>query len=128
MFVGHALLAFALVGGAAALLRDRRTALRLGVVAAAFATIPDVDMSYALVGLTGVDGGALAAAGAFWEASTLGPRAGAPSLSPRSSPPSPRRGSTAGVGGPRRRSPPARRWRSASSRRRRWPAVSSVGA
>jgi membrane-bound metal-dependent hydrolase YbcI (DUF457 family) len=75
MFVGHALLAFALVGGAAALLRDRRTALRLGVVAAAFATIPDVDMSYALVSLTGVDGGALAAAGAFWEASTLVHRA-----------------------------------------------------
>ncbi|MFB6220385.1 MAG: metal-dependent hydrolase, partial [Halolamina sp.] len=75
MFVGHALLAFALVGGAAALLRDRGAALRLGLIAAAFATVPDVDMSYALVGLAGVNGGALAAAGAFWETSTLVHRA-----------------------------------------------------
>ncbi|AEN05861.1 Protein of unknown function DUF457, transmembrane [halophilic archaeon DL31] len=75
MFVGHALLAFALVGGAAGLLRDRKTGLQLGLVAAAFAAVPDVDMSYALVGLVGVDGGALAVTGAFWEASTLVHRA-----------------------------------------------------
>lgn len=75
MFVGHALIAFALVGGAVGLLRDRRAGLRLGLVAAAFAAVPDVDMSYALVGLVGVDGGALAAASAFWEASTLVHRA-----------------------------------------------------
>jgi membrane-bound metal-dependent hydrolase YbcI (DUF457 family) len=75
MFVGHALVAFALVGGAAGLLRDRQVALQLGLVAAVFATIPDVDMTYALVGLAGADGGMLATAGAFWEASTLVHRA-----------------------------------------------------
>ena len=75
MFVGHALLAFALVGGAVGLLRDRRTGLQLGLVAGAFAAVPDVDMSYALVGLLGVDGGAFAAASAFWAASTLVHRA-----------------------------------------------------
>ncbi len=75
MFVGHALLAFALVGGAAALVRDRTTALELGLIAAAFATIPDVDMTYALVGLSGLEAGTLAAASAFWAASTLVHRA-----------------------------------------------------
>lgn len=75
MFIGHALVAFAIVGGAAGLLRDRRVGLKLGLVAAVFATVPDVDMSYALIGLAGADGGALAAAGAFWEASTLVHRA-----------------------------------------------------
>lgn len=52
MFIGHALLAFALVAGAVGLAgwsRERATAL--GVVAAAFATAPDVDMAYALVGV-----------------------------------------------------------------------------
>lgn len=71
MFAGHALLAFALVGAYVAHVRDRETALRLGVLAAAFAAIPDVDMSYALVGLLGAEGGALAYAGAFWHSSTL---------------------------------------------------------
>lgn len=75
MFVGHALVAFAIVGGAAGLLRDRQAGLRLGLVAAVFATLPDVDMSYALIGLVGVDGGAIAAAGAFWQTSTLVHRA-----------------------------------------------------
>ena len=70
MFVGHALLAFALVGGGAALLADRRVGLRLGVVAAAFATIPDVDMVYALVGLVGADGGVMGTVSSFWAAST----------------------------------------------------------
>ncbi|QKY20225.1 metal-dependent hydrolase [Halolamina sp. CBA1230] len=70
MFVGHALLAFALVGGAAALLADRRTALRLGIVAAAFAAVPDVDMAYALVGLVGADGGVMGTVQSFWAAST----------------------------------------------------------
>lgn len=75
MFIGHALLAFALVGATAARLRDRQTGLRLGVLAGAFAAIPDVDMSYALVGLLGADGGAFAYANAFWGASTLVHRA-----------------------------------------------------
>lgn len=71
MFAGHALLAFALVGATAARLRDRQTALRLGLLAAAFATVPDVDVGYALVGLFGADGGPLAHAGAFWRTSTV---------------------------------------------------------
>ena len=70
MFVGHALLAFALVGGAAALLADRRVALRLGIVAAAFAAVPDVDMAYALVVLVGADGGVMGTVESFWAAST----------------------------------------------------------
>ena len=70
MFVGHALLAFALVGGGAALLRDRRTGLALGLLAAAFATVPDVDMAYALVGLVGAEGGVTGTVSSFWEAST----------------------------------------------------------
>ena len=75
VFLGHALLAFALVGAVAARYRDRGTALRLAVLAGAFATVPDVDMVYAAVGLLGVDGGALAAASAFWAASTVVHRA-----------------------------------------------------
>ncbi|MFW5948974.1 MAG: metal-dependent hydrolase [Halolamina sp.] len=70
MFVGHALLAFALVGGGAALLANRRIALRLGIVAAAFATVPDVDMVYALVGLLGASGGVMGTVESFWAAST----------------------------------------------------------
>jgi membrane-bound metal-dependent hydrolase YbcI (DUF457 family) len=71
MFAGHAFLAFALVGAVVAHLADRETAVRLGVLAAAFAAIPDVDMSYALVGLLSAEGGALSHASAFWEASTV---------------------------------------------------------
>ncbi|MFC5279010.1 metal-dependent hydrolase [Halorubrum rubrum] len=52
MFVGHALLAFAL----AALLADRlgwpaERALALGAVAGAFAALPDVDMAYAAIAI-----------------------------------------------------------------------------
>lgn len=52
MFVGHALLAFAV----AALVADwrgwqPRSALVVGAVAGAFAAIPDIDVAYALVGL-----------------------------------------------------------------------------
>lgn len=75
MFVGHALLAFALVGGAAALIRPKEEALALGVLGAAYATVPDVDMTYALVGLLGVDGGVLAYTTSFWDASTAVHRA-----------------------------------------------------
>jgi membrane-bound metal-dependent hydrolase YbcI (DUF457 family) len=68
VFVGHAMLAFALVAGAAALAGlERDRALAVGGVAGAFATVPDVDMVYALagvlrVGLVGVWG----AVDAFW--------------------------------------------------------------
>ncbi|ELY68976.1 metal-dependent hydrolase [Natrinema versiforme] len=72
MFIGHALLAFAL----AALVADwrgweRREALLVGAIAGAFATIPDIDVTYALVGLLEWQAadGALAASTAFWDAS-----------------------------------------------------------
>lgn len=71
MFAGHALLALALVGAVAARRSDRPAALRLAVLAAAFATIPDVDMVYALVGFVGTEGGAFAHVDAFWEVSAL---------------------------------------------------------
>lgn len=68
MFVGHAMLAFALVaGGAHRLGYGRERALVLGLFGGAFATIPDVDMLYALSGLVGESG----AAAGFWSASTL---------------------------------------------------------
>jgi len=77
MFVGHAALAFALVGGVA-VARGWSTerALVLGVVAGAFAALPDVDMAYALVGITGAAGSdALAVAGAFWSTGNVVHRA-----------------------------------------------------
>jgi len=77
MFVGHAALAFALVGGVA-VARGWSTerALVLGVVAGAFAALPDVDMAYALIGITGAAGSdALAVAGAFWSTGNVVHRA-----------------------------------------------------
>ncbi|WP_435095233.1 metal-dependent hydrolase [Halarchaeum sp. P4] len=77
MFVGHETFAFALV----ALLAyrygvSRERALALGVAAGAFAAVPDVDMAYAPLGLLAVDStSALAAANAFWSASTVVHRA-----------------------------------------------------
>ncbi|AGB32087.1 membrane-bound metal-dependent hydrolase [Natrinema pellirubrum DSM 15624] len=72
MFVGHALLAFAV----AALVADWRgwapqRALLVGAIAGAFATIPDIDVAYALVGLLEwqAGDGALGASTAFWDAS-----------------------------------------------------------
>lgn len=77
MFVGHETLAFALVALAAVhygLGRER--ALALGVAAGLFAAIPDVDMAYAPLGLLTVHSAdALAAANAFWGASTAVHRA-----------------------------------------------------
>jgi hypothetical protein len=68
MFVGHGLLAFALV---AALARARgwstERALSLGLLAGAFGLAPDVDILYAPVGLLGASGPLDAAAG-FWMA------------------------------------------------------------
>jgi membrane-bound metal-dependent hydrolase YbcI (DUF457 family) len=71
MFVGHAALAFAVVAGLATRRFERREALLVGAVAAAFAAIPDVDMLYAPVGLVGARLDALAMASAFWSASTV---------------------------------------------------------
>ncbi|MFC7046427.1 metal-dependent hydrolase [Halobacteriaceae archaeon GCM10025711] len=77
MFVGHAALAF----GAAALVargfgRSRRDALALGVVAGLFATVPDVDMVYAVVGLVSVGlADVWTMTGAFWGHSTVVHRA-----------------------------------------------------
>lgn len=73
MFIGHSVLAFAIVGSVA----SRRgwsasRALQAGAVAGLFGAIPDVDIVYALVGLgaaVGGDVGALVAG--FWEASTV---------------------------------------------------------
>ncbi|MFC6717658.1 metal-dependent hydrolase [Natrialbaceae archaeon GCM10025810] len=74
MFIGHALLAFAV----AALVAERwgwddRNALLLGVVAGAFAAAPDADIAYALVGLVewNPGEGPFAASTAFWDASRL---------------------------------------------------------
>ena len=76
MFVGHAFLAFALVGALAARLTDPRRALAYGAVAAAFAAVPDVDIGYAVVGLGGALGaGPLDLASAFWETGNVVHRA-----------------------------------------------------
>jgi membrane-bound metal-dependent hydrolase YbcI (DUF457 family) len=71
MFVGHAAVAFAVSARLAARESDRRRALLVGLVAAAFATLPDVDMLYAPVGLLGARLDALALAEGFWSASTV---------------------------------------------------------
>ncbi|WP_248897236.1 metal-dependent hydrolase [Haloplanus halobius] len=68
MFVGHAAVAFALVG-AVALRRGwpAERALTIGLVAGGFAALPDIDIAYALVGVASAAGGdALALASAFW--------------------------------------------------------------
>lgn len=77
MFVGHALLAFAI---AAFVARSRghaadRAAV-LGFVAALFATIPDVDMAYALSGVANADPTSFwSLVEAFWSSSTVTHRA-----------------------------------------------------
>ncbi|MFB6183448.1 MAG: metal-dependent hydrolase [Haloarculaceae archaeon] len=71
MFVGHAMVAFALVAGVARYCgRSPRRALVLGALAGAFATLPDVDIVYAVTGLLGATG-PFAAADGFWASSTL---------------------------------------------------------
>ncbi|GGN14923.1 metal-dependent hydrolase [Halarchaeum nitratireducens] len=72
MFVGHETIAFALVALAAVRYGlGRKRALALGVAAGCFAAVPDVDMAYAPLGLLTVQSAdALAAANAFWGAST----------------------------------------------------------
>lgn len=75
MFVGHGAAAFAVVAVVARLYGcSRRRALALGVAAGAFATLPDVDIVYAPVGMLGA-GGVFDAAQGFWSASTLVHRA-----------------------------------------------------
>jgi membrane-bound metal-dependent hydrolase YbcI (DUF457 family) len=72
VLVGHAALAFGVAGLVA--LRaglPRERALSVAVAAGLFATVPDVDVLYALTGLAGTLGAdALTAADAFWTAST----------------------------------------------------------
>lgn len=69
MFVGHGLLAFALAAVAARLLGwSRERALSLGLLAGLFGLAPDVDVAYALVGLSGAET-AMGAATGFWSAS-----------------------------------------------------------
>jgi membrane-bound metal-dependent hydrolase YbcI (DUF457 family) len=77
VFVGHALLAFAIAASAAAFTGwSRERALQLGVLAGLFAAAPDVDMAYALVGVaTASVSDALALAGAFWQTGNLVHRA-----------------------------------------------------
>ena len=76
MMVGHALLAF----GVAALVAQRfwstERAFAFGVVAGVFATIPDVDMTYAAIGLAQAGfGGVWHMTAAFWGSSHLVHRA-----------------------------------------------------
>ncbi|MFB6084271.1 MAG: metal-dependent hydrolase [Halorientalis sp.] len=76
MFLGHGLLAFALVAlGGTAVGWSRERALWLGVLAGAFATVPDVDILYAPVGMLGGVNGLLGAPEAFWSASSVVHRA-----------------------------------------------------
>lgn len=71
MFVGHGLLALAVASSvAAALGRDRREALGLGLVAAAFATLPDVDVLYPLLATAANAGTFAETPQAFWDLST----------------------------------------------------------
>jgi len=67
MFVGHGLLAFAVVGWVAGRRRPVHEALALAVLAAAFATLPDLDMLYAPVGaLTAEASSPVGVAESFW--------------------------------------------------------------
>ena len=68
MFIGHGLLAFAVVTGLASIAGwNAERALAVGLLAGAFGLAPDVDILYAPVGLLGVDG-LVEAETAFWAA------------------------------------------------------------
>jgi len=76
MFVGHGVLAFAIAASVAThrgWTSDR--ALLVGVVAGLFATLPDVDMVYALLGVLSGAEGLFAASDAFWGAASVVHRA-----------------------------------------------------
>lgn len=77
MFLGHATLAFAIAVLVATTMGvSRERALALGLTAGLFAAVPDVDMAYALAGLTATDGGGvLSVTESFWATSTLVHRA-----------------------------------------------------
>lgn len=77
MFLGHAMLAFAIAVFAGSWLGlGRERTLAVGVTAGLFAAVPDVDMVYALGGLLAADtGNLLAVTESFWAASTLVHRA-----------------------------------------------------
>lgn len=67
MFIGHGLLAFALVGLVCRRYGVRpRRALAVGVVAGLFATAPDVDILYGPIGLLGGFSGVADAVDTFW--------------------------------------------------------------
>jgi len=69
MFVGHGLLAFAVVASVGRRLGwEPERALWVGAIAGGFATLPDVDMLYALSGLASAIGGPAAVPDAFWGA------------------------------------------------------------
>lgn len=72
MFVGHGLVAFA-IAASVANYRDwpAERALLVGVIASLFATLPDVDMLYALLGVIGGTEGVVAASNAFWDAALV---------------------------------------------------------
>lgn len=68
VFVGHGLLAFAVVASVAALYGwNPRRATAIGLVAAAFATLPDVDVVYPLFAVTLDLYSVVLGEGAFWE-------------------------------------------------------------
>ena len=68
MFVGHGLLAFAIVAFAATRLEvERATVLRVAALAALFATLPDLDIVYGLTGLF-ENSAALVPVDSFWAA------------------------------------------------------------
>ncbi|MFB6103296.1 MAG: metal-dependent hydrolase [Haloplanus sp.] len=79
MFVGHAAVAFALVAGVAvARSWAGERALVVGVLAGAFAALPDVDIAYAFVGVASAAGAtsdALTVASAFWSTGNVVHRA-----------------------------------------------------
>lgn len=76
MMVGHAALAFALAATLAwAVGVERRRAAAVGLVAAGFGTVPDVDMAYALVGAVGGGvGGVWHLVDGFWAGSQISHR------------------------------------------------------
>lgn len=72
MFIGHGLLAFAIVASVAAARGwSTERALTIGALAALFGTLPDIDMAYALFGLLSGAEGLFTASDAFWEAASL---------------------------------------------------------
>ncbi|WP_423744408.1 metal-dependent hydrolase (plasmid) [Haladaptatus sp. SPP-AMP-3] len=76
MMVGHALLAFGLAALVAQRFWSTERALAFGVIAGVFATVPDVDMTYAVIGLAQAGfGGVWEMTAAFWGSSHLVHRA-----------------------------------------------------